>query len=323
MKSIVKKSIILCMTIIFLGTNTISSKAYGGNIGKKIDSSTFGSNYNITSIHVGSDVYEITATAFRNLINLRSITVSSNNPEYASYSGCLYDKDFTELLCFPPALSGAYIPESVVSIGTYALHGVPENLKEGIRDAVNSHAAENGLDWDIPGEHFVHVDGIVKWKKADGSVIFPNSELMGLVASIVNDCTTGGMKRSQQIESCFNYVVTILSYERSMEVPSGDWTSVYAENALITGKANCYGYAAVFAYVAKGLGYEARVCTGTIKSSLGGRTAHAWTEVKIGSKWYVFDTEMQDAKGSGYYKVTYDQYPAGPIEKTGSFSVSF
>ena len=323
MKSIVRKSIFLSMTLILLSVSTITSKSYVGDTGEIINSATFNSDYRITSIHIGSNVSEITSTAFRNLNNLKSITVSSNNSAYTSYSGCLYDKQLTELLCFPPALSGAYIPDSVVSIGTYALHGVPEDLKNSIRDVVNSNAAENGFEWDIPGEHFVHMDGTVKWRKADGTVIFPNSELMGMTASLVNDCTTPGMRQSKQLESCFNYVVNILSYERNMEVPQGNWTAVYAQNALLTGKANCYGYAAVFAYVAKGIGYEARVCTGTITSSLGGRTAHAWTEVKIGKNWYVFDTEMQDAKGSGYYKVTYDEYPAGPIEKTGSFSISF
>ena len=323
MKKMIRKAFTLFLILMLLGVSTISSKAYGGNTGDIIDSSTFKSDYSITSIHIGSDVFEITSTAFRNLYNLRSITVSSNNPIYASYSGCLYDKALTELLCFPPALSGAYIPDSVVSIGEYALHGVPEDLKDVIRDVVKSHASEEGLDWDIPGDHFVHVDGTIKWKQADGSVIFPNSELMGMAAAVVNESTTLNMKRSKQLESCFNYVAEILSYERRMEVPTGNWTAAYAENALSTGKANCYGYAAAFAYIADGLGYDARVCVGTVASSLGGQTAHAWTEVRVGNKGYIFDTEMQDSKGSGYYKQTYNSYPAKPIYKTTSYDVSF
>lgn len=323
MKNFVRKSIALSMALILLGANTISSKAYGGDTGEIINSATFNSDYSITSINIGSNVSEITSTAFRNLNNLRFITVSSNNAAYTSYSGCLYNKQLTELLCYPPALSGAYIPDSVVSIGMYALHGVPEDLKKSIRDVVKSNVSENGFEWDIPGEHFVHVDGTVKWKKADGTVIFPDSELMAMAASVVNDCTTTNMKRSKQLESCFNYVVTIISYERNMEVPKGNWTAVYAKNALLTGRANCYGYAATFAYIAKGLGYDARVCTGSIASSLGGRADHAWTEVRIGNKWYVFDTEMQDAKGAGYYKTTYENYPAGPIEINASYAVNF
>lgn len=313
----------LVMAIAILGNSTISCKAYGGGNGEVIDSSTFKSDYRITTIHIGSDVYEISDAAFRNLINLRAITVSSNNPMYASYSGCLYDKGMTELLCFPPALSGAYIPDTVVSIGAYALHGVPQDLKDSIVEVVESHIADYGYEMDVPGAHFIHTDGCVKWKRADGLVMVPNTDLMAMAAALVNDCTSSSMKRSDQLESSFNYLADILTYERSTEIPTGEWTWDYAENALSTGKANCYGYAAAFGYIASGLGYESRVCVGTVTSSLGGRTVHAWTEVKVGNRWYIFDAEMQDAKGGGYYKQTYDSYPAGPLEKTGSFGVSF
>lgn len=313
----------LAMVVALLSTNTITCRAYSGDAGEVIDSSTFRSNYKITTIHIGSDVYEITANAFRNLINLQSITVSDSNPMYASYSGCLYDKQMTELLCFPPALSGAYIPDTVVSIGEYALHGVPQDLKDSIVEVVESQASEYGPETDIPGAHFVHEDGVVKWKRADGTIMVPNTSLMSLSAALIGDCTTMNMKRSDQLQSCFDYLTAVLSYERSTEIPMGDWTEDYAQRALSTGKANCYGYAAAFGYIASGLGYESRVCVGTVTSSLGGRTLHSWTEVRLGQKWYVFDPEMQDAKGSGYYRQTYDSYPAGPLEKTGSFSVSF
>lgn len=323
MKSIVKKGFVLCILLIMLSENTISSKAYVGNSGEIINSATFKSDYSITSIHIGRDVYEITSNAFRNLINLNTITVSDNNPFYAAYSGCLYDKFFTELLCYPPTLAGAYIPETVVSIGPYALHGVPEDLKEAIISAVEANASENYMEWEIPGEHFIHDGSAMKWKLSDGTVIMPDSQLMNLTASLVGMCTNSSMKQSEQLKSSFDFFTQAMTYERSYEVPYGNWVKDYAQEALLTKKANCYGYAAAFAYVADGLGYDARVCTGTVTSSLGGRTAHAWTEVKIGGKWYVFDTEMQDAKGDGYYKVTYDEYPAGPIERTSSFSVSF
>ena len=323
MKSMLARVTSLAMAVALLSTNTITCRAFAGDAGEVIDSSTFKSNYKITTIHIGSDVYEITANAFRNLINLQAITVSANNPIYASYSGCLYDKQMTELLCFPPALSGAYIPDTVVSIGEYALHGVPQDLKDSIVSVVESQALEYGPEVDVPGAHFVHDGGTVKWKCADGTIIVPNTSLMAMSAALLNDCTTMNMRRTDKLQSSFDYLTEILSYERSTEIPTGDWAEDYAEKALSTGKANCYGYAAAFAYLASGLGYESRVCVGTVTSSLGGRTLHSWTEVRLGNRWYVFDPEMQDAKGGGYYKQTYDSYPAGPLEKTGSFLVSF
>ena len=315
------KRILAFLLIFFLmGSMTITSKAYGY---KTLDVSTFKSDYRITTIHIGSDVWDITENAFRNLNNLRSITVSDNNPFYASYSGVLYDKYMTELLCFPPALSGATIPSTVVSIGKNALRGVPEDLKEQIMDVVEVQASGNLLESEVKGAHFIHGAGGIKWMNEDGTVVSPNSYIMCLAAAVVDAATNGYMTQAQQLEASFDTLVDNFSYERSMETPSGDWVKDYASKALSEKKGNCYGYAAAFAYVAEGLGYEARVCTGTVTSALGGRTDHAWTEVKMGKTWYIFDAEMQDAKGSGYYKQTYDSYPAGPLQKTASYSVSF
>ena len=288
-----------------------------------IDSTTFRGNTSISTIHIGSDVTEITSGAFRGLMNLRSITVSENNPFYASYSNCLYNKSMTELLCFPAALSGARIPDSVVEIGENALYGLQDSLKEQIRGVVKGQADENLMEWQIPGAHFVHTEYGVKWKNENGSIEEPDTELKKLVASVIDICTVGDMRQKNQLESCFNYFVAGSEYERKQDFPVGEWTGSYATDILLNGKGNCYNYAAAFAYIAKGLGYEARVCTGTVTSSLGGRTLHAWTEVKMGNTWYVFDTEMQDAKGSGYYKQTYASYPAGPLEMQTSYKISY
>ena len=280
-------------------------------------------DHSITTLHIGSNVDEITPTALRGLKNLRCITVSEDNVFYSSYSGCLYDKLQTELICYPPALSTAYIPNSVTSISKNALSGVPEKLKNEIRAAVENNATGNYMEWDIPGEHFVHMNGSVQWMNENGDVVSPTSAAMILAAAAVNVSSTASMTQSQQLQAAFDYLSKAVVYERSNETPSGDWLNEYATRTMSTNKGNCYGYAAAFGYIAKGLGYEARVCTGTVTSSLGGRTPHAWTEVKIGKKWYVFDAEMQRAKGGGYYKQTYESYPAGPLIKETSQVVSF
>jgi hypothetical protein len=315
-----KKLFSLILVLVMISTLTIESRAAEEG---RIDSTTFRSNYMITTVHIGSDVDEITSGAFRNLNNLREITVSDNNPFYTSYSGCLYDKYMTELLCFPPALSGAVIPSTVVKIGENALHGVPKELKAQITDVVVGQAMSNLNEEDIPGEHFIHTENGVKWRMADGSLISPDSNLMNLAAEIVNASSTGNMTQPQQLESAFNYLAGSVYYQRNNEVPEGDWAKEYATKTLSTRGGNCYGYAAAFAYIASGLGYDTRVCTGTVKSALGGRTPHSWTEVKLNNKWYIFDAEMQSVKGSGYYKQTYESYPAGPIEREESWKVSF
>lgn len=315
-----KKILALILTLFLLGVSTIQSKASGPTT---IDVNTFKNNYRITSIHIGPEVDYITENAFRNLKNLQTITVSEDNDFYTSYSGCLYDKDLTELICFPAALTGALIPPTAVSIGMNALKGVPSDLKEQIRTVIKNQASGNLSEIEVPGAHFIHTQNGIRWKNEDGTVVSPYNAVMNLAGNIVNASSTGSMRQPQQLEAAFNYLSSSISYVRSYDTPSGDWVKEYAQNAMSTKSGNCYGYAASFAYVAKGLGYDAKVCTGTVRSSLGGRTAHAWTEVKVAGKWYVFDAEMQNAKGSGYYKQTYDSYPAGPLEKSAEYSVSF
>ncbi len=318
---LIKNIVILIVVFgLMLGNISIPGKAAGLT---KISATTFLGNTSISTIHIGSDVTEISSAAFRSLMNLRSITVSDNNPYYSSYSNCLYDKDQTTLLCFPAALTGALIPNTVTKIGENALHGVGDSLKREIRAVVESQASYNLMEWQVPGEHFVHTPYGVKWRTSDGSLTEPDSDIKKLVASILEECCDENMTQVEQLEKSFNYLVGVVSYVRKLDVPIGNWTQGYATETLLSGQANCYGYAAAFAYIAKGLGFESRVCSGTVQSSLGGQTGHAWTEVKVADKWYIFDAEMQDAKGSGYYKQTYDSYPAKPLEKQVSWTVYY
>ena len=312
--------IALVLITVFSVVPAISAKA---ETITEIDYTTFRGDATISSIHIGSDVIDISSNAFKGLNNLRSITVSESNPYYASYSNCLYNKDFTELLCFPAALKGAIIPDTVVSIGSNALYGLDKDLRQQIRGLVQGQASENQMEWQITGPHFIHTEYGVKWQSRDGSKKDPDTQIMKLVASVVEQCTTGDMSQKKQLAMCFDYFVKASVYERKVGTPSGEWIESYATDILLNGKGNCYNYASAFAYIAEGLGYEAKVCTGTVTSSLGGRTPHAWTEVKMGNNWYIFDAEMQRAKGSGYYKQTYESYPAGPIIKEASYAVYY
>ena len=124
----------------------------------EIDHTTFRGNPGISSIHIGSEVVDISTTAFKGLNNLQSITVSADNPFFASYSNCLYNKDLTELICFPAALKGAIIPDTVVSVRTNALYGVDANIRKQINGLIQSQATENMMEWEVTGPHFIHTD---------------------------------------------------------------------------------------------------------------------------------------------------------------------
>ena len=336
----------------------------------EIDATTFRGNTGISTIHIGSNVTDISSGSFRGLMNLRSITVSENNPYYASYSNCLYDKNLTQLLCYPPALSGAVIPDSVVAIGENALYGVPDNVKSQIRAVVSaqsqggstekpkdtenstgqpSGSAQNStgqpsgsaqqttgsstaqqksqktekLEKDMSGPRFVHTSTGVKWKNADGTTKEPDTELMGLVAGLIETCTTADMTASTQLQRCFDYFVKTTSYKKRIEVPLGNWAAGYATEILKKGEGNMYNYAAAFAYIASGLGYESRICTGAVESAGGNRSGRAWTEVLIDGEWYIFDAQMQRLNGQGYYQQTYAGYPDGTLVSDVSYSVTY
>ncbi len=312
-----------CIVIMVAAVLLIPAARAGAGTLTRIDSSTFRKATTISTIHIGSDVEEITAEAFRGLMSLRSITVSENNPYFTSYSNCLYNKDMTELLCFPPALKGALIPSTAVSIRENALYGVDEKLKAQIKQVIHEQESGSRADSEEPGEHFVHTASGLKWRNKDGSLKSPDSELMILVASVIESSTTGDMTRKEQLERCFNYLVSTTSYEKKIDVPLGDWPSEYAKEILGTGKGSFYNYASAFAYIAKGLGYDSRIVTGTVQSDDGGKRPHAWTEVRVGDNWYIFDAQMQKVRGSGYYQVGYGSYPMGPIVPEASITIAY
>jgi len=142
--------------------------------------------------------------------------------------------------------------------------------------------------------------------------------------AIIAGVTTPDMTNEQKLRACYDWVMDYTSYKRTYETPEGDWTANYAMDVYTTGKGNCYRYAAAFAYLAKALGYEAKIDTGRIQAARGGTTPHGWCEVKVGDTWYLFDPDMEDAKHvRSYYKLTYAEYPVKPLNKERDWEISF
>lgn len=149
------------------------------------------------------------------------------------------------------------------------------------------------------------------------------SALLQQVNGIIASVTTADMTSEQKLRACYQYVMDLSKYKRNTEVPSGDWTGRYAQEILSTGKGNCYRYASAVAYLAKGLGYEARVATGTVRSLQGGQTPHGWAEIYINGGWYVFDAVMEDSRHVDMFGRTYADYPYAPMIKEAEWAVHF
>ncbi|MBO5521220.1 MAG: hypothetical protein J5973_06075, partial [Eubacterium sp.] len=152
----------------------------------------------------------------------------------------------------------------------------------------------------------------------------PVTAFQSTIQQIIDQITTPQMTPEQKLLACYVWVMDAITYQRSYDTPAGDWTKAYAAEAYSTGKGNCYRYAAAFAYLAKGLGYEARVCTGGIQSVRGGLTPHGWVEINFGGTWLLFDPDMQDTRrGTNYFAVTYEAFPVKPLVKETDWPVTF
>ena len=84
------------MCIMLMASLLVGPQLKAGAKGlEKINASTFRGNTGISTIHIGSDVTDISSASFRGMMNLRYLTVSESNPFYTSYSNCMYNKDMT------------------------------------------------------------------------------------------------------------------------------------------------------------------------------------------------------------------------------------
>lgn len=142
------------------------------------------------------------------------------------------------------------------------------------------------------------------------------------VQTLIARVTTPQMTPSEKLQACFDYVLGA-SYKRTYETPAGDWTKAYANDIYDTGRGNCYRYAAAFAYLARGLGYDCHVCTGVTAAARGGVTPHGWVEINYNGKWLICDPDIADAKGPGYYMVTFARYPMKPLVTENIWPIEF
>jgi hypothetical protein len=95
----------------------------------EIDGGAFDYCVSLASVHIPASVTKLSCAAFDDCWGLTSITVDENNPVYASFDGCLYDKGKTVLLYSPLGLEGSEEPESMTEIGRCA-YRKDENLIE-------------------------------------------------------------------------------------------------------------------------------------------------------------------------------------------------
>ncbi len=99
--------------------------------------------YNCSSLKelvIPDSVTKITALAFYSCLSFADITVSENNENYSSKDGVLFNKDMTDLICYPAGKpdTSYIIPGSVTKIGNRAFQNCKSITEVIIPDSVNT-----------------------------------------------------------------------------------------------------------------------------------------------------------------------------------------
>ena len=94
----------------------------------------------LTSVTIPDSVKSIGYLAFSSCDNLKNITVNSNNNNYSSQDGVLFNKNKTTLIQYPigNTRTSYTIPDSVTSIGDYAFYYCKKLTSITIPDSVTS-----------------------------------------------------------------------------------------------------------------------------------------------------------------------------------------
>ena len=128
-------SIILATSLSFAYfCNTFAIKATGNGGDVIITSGSF--NKTATSVKLSKYVDAVEDGAFSDFKNLKSIEVDPDNPYFASYDGCLYDKDFSTLICIPRNTISVKIKPSIISCYVHALDGLSDSRRSYVEDIV-------------------------------------------------------------------------------------------------------------------------------------------------------------------------------------------
>lgn len=134
-------------------------------------------------------------------------------------------------------------------------------------------------------------------------------QLYDVVWKTINAKTTSKMSKSQKMRACYNYLVSpefrYIHKRQFQNTPS--WKMDYAYEMLTTKSGICYNFASAFGFIAKELGYDAKMIPGGLMSLRGVYQVHAWVEITMSGKDYVFDASMEHGTHRDFYKKTYKQ----------------
>lgn len=121
------------------------------------------------------------------------------------------------------------------------------------------------------------------------------------VDKVFSQIFTSGMTTYDKVKACYDYLIhhTVYGinehpedviYPEGFDLEMWDGTQVFlADDVLKSGIGVCDNYAAAFMVMTRRIGLETYVNGGTI-----GGQGHAWNNIKINGKYYLFDAQVED-----------------------------
>ena len=121
---------------------------------------------------------------------------------------------------------------------------------------------------------------------ADGRFTTGDAWVDGQLRQIVLSQTDSRMTRDEMLRAFFAYCRDNYRYLKWNLYRAGDTSFMLdaARQMLSTGRGNCYCYASVFWYLARWLGYDAKIYSGTVFGDY-----HCWVEID----GYIYDTQLE------------------------------
>ena len=111
--------------------------------------------------------------------------------------------------------------------------------------------------------------------------------------------------KKKKLKKLFSFVEKNYGYKRTVGFKNTKgWEKTYALEMFKGKKGSCYHFAAAYAFLAKkATNYKVRIGLGKTNGFSGKLQPHAWVEIKIKSKWYICDPNMDKfaEKSSGKY----------------------
>lgn len=151
-----------------------------------IGKSAFSQNYYLTTIEIPFSVERIGQYALENCSKLQSINVDTNNNNFCSIDGVLYNKEVTELIKYPQnKQDSTYVmPDTLETIATYAIRQaliekiyISKNLSNmtlGVNPSSITGTQFKSIVVDEHNENYSSQDGVLFNKEKTKLLMFPS-----------------------------------------------------------------------------------------------------------------------------------------------------